>query len=464
MKNETNYRKSNQQSTSTCKQRNVGVQVVYSTKEYISPNIAATFNLELYEYPKYFVIPHTIISLSILCSIILYLSLQDINQENSLKYGLLAISVSFCCFGCVYLPDSIVRRPHPIFWRFIQSCAILYMFFLAFLLFQPTPENSRNLLKIFDDKLGVPLVAKSYAENCNIVKSTFPYIDLTNIYDSIDFFMTAHLVGWFVKMLIVRDVYLCWFLSIFFEIMEITFRHWLPNFWECWWDHAILDVFGCNALGIFLGHMVVHYFQMKNFKWFTYTQGAPYEISKEYSIKNIFNLFHPSTLSKHDWKIFSSFDRFRAVLWYIFFINMVDLSHFFIKMVLWIPADHNILFVRINFWACFAVVCTREYYEYVTNDTYKAVRFGHFNWLAHLVIFFEWMIIIKNRGDYFANPFPNEVLIFWGIVLIVLIAISIYLIRKEYCSGIKHKGKKIDLVEPDLTIEDFDPTKEIILM
>ena len=23
-----------------------------------------------------------------------------------------------------------------------------------------------------------------------------------------------------------------------FELIEISLRHWLPNFWECWWDHV----------------------------------------------------------------------------------------------------------------------------------------------------------------------------------------------------------------------------------
>jgi len=334
----------------------------------------------------------------------------------------------------------------------------LYMLFLAFLLFTPK-DDTKNLLRIFDDKLGVPLQNKNYAENCKVVTDTFPFIDLTNFIGAFDFFMTAHLVGWFVKMLIVRDVYLCWFLSIFFEIMELTFRHWLPNFYECWWDHLILDVFGCNALGIFLGHMVCHYFEMKNLKWFTKTVITE-EISQQYSYKNIFHLFHPNTLSKHDWKIFSSFDRFRSVLWYIFFINMVDLSHFFLKHVLWIPADHNILFVRINFWACFAVVCTREFYEYITNES--CTRFGQFNFLAHLVLFLEWMIIIRNREDSFIKPFPTEVIVFWTFVGLLLISISVYLMRKECCSGINNKKRKINLVEPEVTIEEFDPNQEIV--
>ena len=37
--------------------------------------------------------------------------------------------------------------------------------------------------------------------------------------------------------------------SILFELIEFTFDNWLPNFAECWWDHLLLDVLGCNLLG-----------------------------------------------------------------------------------------------------------------------------------------------------------------------------------------------------------------------
>ena len=47
--------------------------------------------------------------------------------------------------------------------------------------------------------------------------------------------------------------------------MELTFRHHLPNFYECWWDHLFLDIFGCNALGIYFGHLTCKFFEMKNY-------------------------------------------------------------------------------------------------------------------------------------------------------------------------------------------------------
>jgi hypothetical protein len=53
-----------------------------------------------------------------------------------------------------------------------------------------------------------------------------------------DEFVPAHILGWFSKTLIFRDVYFVWFLSILFELLEYSLGHVLHNFQECWWDHV----------------------------------------------------------------------------------------------------------------------------------------------------------------------------------------------------------------------------------
>lgn len=42
----------------------------------------------------------------------------------------------------------------------------------------------------------------------------------------------------------------------------------MPNFHECWWDHLLLDLFGCNLLGIILGHWFIKKTGMKKYHWF----------------------------------------------------------------------------------------------------------------------------------------------------------------------------------------------------
>jgi phosphatidylserine synthase 2 len=96
-----------------------------------------------------------------------------------------------------------------------------------------------------------------------------------------DEFVVAHILGWFGKAVMIRNQLLLWVLSIGFELMEVrsectigttskiffipviflarknayydilqlTFRHMLPNFNECWWDSIILDILICNWFG-----------------------------------------------------------------------------------------------------------------------------------------------------------------------------------------------------------------------
>ena len=95
------------------------------------------------------------------------------------------------------------------------------------------------MFKFFDSSLGKPLPEKSYAEDCRIYTPENPVSSFMNVYEAaVDVHFFAHLFGWWFKMMIIRDVKMCWICSVVFELLEITFRHWLPNFWECWWDHV----------------------------------------------------------------------------------------------------------------------------------------------------------------------------------------------------------------------------------
>jgi len=428
--------------------RNVGLQTIVPTKEYLIPSVAVTHNLEIEEYPKILALPHNVTSLILISAIIYYYGMSSQGSfEECSRNGVIGMILCVIVFGCTYLPDSVLRRPLPILWRLVSSCAIAYLLFITFLFFQ-NKDNAREFLAVFDNKLGKPLPEKSYAENCDLTTNKFPFINVENITGSVDMFVTAHLVGWYVKMLVVRDVKLCWFLSITFEILEITFRHWLPNFWECWWDHVILDIFGMNALGIWLGDLTCKFFEMKNYTWINKIQ--PEEKGKR-MIKKFLNYFTPNYYVRHEWDIFSSTKRFYSVLWFCVFSLLVDLSHFFGKFVLWLPANHFLLAIRIYLWGLLAIVCAREYYEYITNKTCK--RIGINVWLAHLILLVEWSIVLKFSDGIFSAPFPKYVLYFWSSVFLLISAITIHLVIKDFLSKGKKDETKIDLSEPKVEVE-----------
>lgn len=80
-------------------------------------------------------------------------------------------------------------------------------------------------------------------------------------------YVLTHFFGWLVKTIIFRNNILLWVSSVFFEILEISLAHILPNFHECWWDHLLLDLFGCNLLGILIGMFIIKAFKLRKHHW-----------------------------------------------------------------------------------------------------------------------------------------------------------------------------------------------------
>ena len=154
----------------------------------------------------------------------------------------MAAIVTFLAFSAFHMPDTVMTRPHPAFWRIILGCGMLYTMFMLYLLFLPL-DLARKELTVFYDDLGVDLEEKNYAEDCRLFTPDDPDSNFKNLSDAVfDIHFIAHLFGWWFKVLIVRDLKILWLSSIVFELLELTFKHWLPNFSECWWDHVSLFI------------------------------------------------------------------------------------------------------------------------------------------------------------------------------------------------------------------------------
>ncbi len=413
--------------------RSIGIQSIVPFRDQINPKIVSNFPLEELDYPKLILVPYTLSSLILTCSVIFIITFYSPFQnvifanttfDSSTEKEILKLILFYlkCVFyfivilGVTYFPDSLMRRPHPVFWRFLYSVGIFYCFVLLLLCIVHA-DDARYILKIFDDKLNTQLAYKSYGENCSILIKEYPFIDLSEIIKSIDIYVLAHFVGWFVKYLAIRNIWLAMFMSIFFELLEITFEHWLNNFIECWWDHLLLDVFGMNLLGIIIGYLTVRYFNMKSYKWLEIQEKNKYLQCSE---KNFLKYFFPSHTDVYEWDMLSSSTNFFGVLWFIIIFSLCDLGHFFLKFVLWLPITHYLLAIRIFMWGFLCIMAIREYYEYLKNKNSK--RLGHFLWLSHVMLFLEWMIIIKIAvtKDMFKEKFPNEIKYSWIITFFVL--------------------------------------------
>ncbi|OMJ75451.1 hypothetical protein SteCoe_25420 [Stentor coeruleus] len=407
------------------------VAVQTQSESTVGPRVLAKTPLPEYEFPQILYKAHTVLWLQAAILVITFVSLtrDDSNPFINTKAGMTASFILFTFISAVHLPNSpYLSRPHPVFWRILQGISFCYLAFLTYILYQNL-EDSRKFFSLFDSNLGKPLPEKSYAANCEVFTPNHPESYFANIKDCIfDVYIPCHALGWWFKMIIVRDVKLCAFLSVLFEFMEITLRHQLPNFYECWWDSLILDVIICNGGGIFLGWLTCRAFEMKEYYWGM--GGDPRTENERFSALSRSAIqLTPYSWSVYKWEMFSSSKNFVTTLWYIVFVNLVDLSNFYLKFILWIPSNHSLLLYRVLFWATLAIASTREYYEYVSSG-FK-LRLGTHCWIAHLIIAVEWLIVFKNSGGIFNNVMPMWLQYAWSLIAGFLIAAALCLFYKD---------------------------------
>ena len=107
------------------------------------------------------------------------------------------------------------------------------------IMFAQTMDTMHSMLQMLDSAYtGLPAPERSYATDCSLSWAT--------ITRASDVFVLSHSIGWFGKMLMLRDVWLCHVLSFMFELLEYIYTYTLPNFAECWWDHVRLCQCNCQ--------------------------------------------------------------------------------------------------------------------------------------------------------------------------------------------------------------------------
>jgi len=365
---------------------------------------------------------------------------------------MVALMSVFLLYCALQLNDSFFVHPHRVFWRIVQGLAILYLMFLVFLLFQ-TPEFSRSFFYYVDPELGKPLPERSYAQDCRLYTPENNISIFYNLKNALwDVFVPAHFVGWFGKAIIFRDWYLAWFMSIWFEVLEKSLKHILPNFEECWWDHLLLDILLCNGVGIWVGHKLLAYFEAENFNWMGINNIPITKIqSTRGKIKRIFSQFMPQRWTKFEWDFLSSPRRFLGTIIFVCWGSLIELNCFFLKFVLWHPPPHFLVINRLFLWFLICLPATREYYEFVNNPECKKV--GTMAWLAFALTGVETLIWIKCSKGQFSHVkgHPPYVVAIWTIGILVLITFYIlhFVVFKQHLKKtpsvqVEKKETKID--------------------
>ncbi|KNH05885.1 phosphatidylserine synthase [Perkinsela sp. CCAP 1560/4] len=356
--------------------------------------------------------PHTVISAAATLLAVFVLQYAFAGTYIS-HYGMafLASTGVFLVFSAVFLPDSILVRPHPVVWRITLGIGILYMILVTFLLFL-TVGDGRKFFQLLDPALGVPLEEALYATDCSICSIK----DLKKIWDALfDEFVVAHTIGYWVKMLVLRDFWLVFALSLGFEVIECTLQYWLENFKECWWDHLILDAFGCNLLGMIVGMATLRYLNMKEYNWV-----------KLHDIKGIKQKalritmqFTPRDWHIQNWTFFNSPSNTMQVIFVLGTILIQEANIFLLKYLLWIPPAHPFVITRVCIFGLLAIPAVREFYRYFRQERGER-RLGAASWVCCLAVYIETAVIIKygKQTEDFFKPFPTHVRYAWTIAAV----------------------------------------------
>ena len=309
-------------------------------------------------------------------------------------------------------PDSLFIRPHPTFWKVVHGVSIVYLLALVFVLFQST-GTVRALLKELDPELGVPLPEQSYAADCRLYTPEDPHSRFARLKEVVfDIFVVAHVLGWIGKALVLRDYKILWAISVMFELMELTFRHWLLNFNECWWDSWVLDVAVCNFLGMWIGMQVVQRLEGKRYDWaglsklpgvFPKLNRAVWQFTPEY--------WHPRA-----WCVFASPTRLLQTLVIVGLVLTFELNAFWLKTIFWLQPEHPYNTYRLLLWFFFAMPAVHEYYVFISEaDRVPVNKMGPYAWTSIFIATTEILVIYKHSRGLFPAPWPPEVVRAWSI-------------------------------------------------
>eukprot|EP01104_Vermistella_antarctica_P011432 TRINITY_DN3191_c0_g1_i2.p1 TRINITY_DN3191_c0_g1~~TRINITY_DN3191_c0_g1_i2.p1 ORF type:complete len:455 (+),score=91.50 TRINITY_DN3191_c0_g1_i2:253-1617(+) len=390
--------------------------------------------------------PHTITFLTLVLVALVYTAFtrsEAHTTSENVKFGLGAVVAVFLFYCMVQLKDGVFIRPHPVIWRLINGITILYFLFNVFLLFQ-TVDDARELLSYYDPELNTPLPERNYAEDCTFYTPDDPESNFANLVNTVhDEFVLAHFIGWWAKAFVFRDWFLATFCSLLFELMEMTFKHWLPNFSECWWDSVILDILVCNLGGIFMGMMTIKYFRMKKYDW----RGREYkkddddhdDVDEEKSTRASKMVAAARrriedarpTIDPFKWNMMTNWKHFYCVTLLAVTCELIELNCFFLKHILWIPSSHQICVARLLIMELACLPAAREFYQFATDPTCK--RLGAGAWLLYATVGLELLVIAKFSDGMFAAPIPSLVVWSWTIALSLFFGVSLsYFVWRNY--------------------------------
>jgi len=388
-------------------------------KTYIEVNDRQVDDISL----EFFYKPHTI---TLLIGCLVFLTFLVFSRDPNADFrgnvltGCAGVFMFFMVISILAFPNGPFTRPHPIIWRMVFGCSVLYLLIVQFLIHQDY-ETVRSLIVWIDPAMKNYTIdmEKEYGTNCWDI--TFD-----RIWSHFDWFAFGHYWGWGMKALLLRHYGICWSISIMWELTEMAFGHLLPNFYECWWDNMVLDVLLCNGLGIFTGMQVCKWFEMREHHW----ESIKNIKTKKGKIKRALLQFTPESFNSTRWlDPECSWMRFVAIFQLVLAFQLVELNTFFVKHFFPMPAEHPICVVRILLQGLMSAPAIRQYYSYVTDKNCK--RFGSQLWVFIFLILSELILNIKFGLELFSQTQISK-MVLWLLLNLMISILGMIVSMKIY--------------------------------
>lgn len=224
-----------------------------------------------------------------------------------------------------YLNPYIENVANKWMQRFFRCClnlALMYMCWLIFML-NMRPDMGRASLGFLDSRLNKKIERgmHTYGEDCALTLARF--------WDDIDHYYLVHCLDYFALAILFRDPYICHFWSIYYEIIELSAKHRLPHFEECWWDSLLTDIAFSNTPAIILGLIFIDRLGVRRYDW----------------------LGRFGKQSVLDWEVFKCHRRFAGNCLPLVLFSFHFLSSFFLMNALLVPPTHPAVACRMLLWA-----------------------------------------------------------------------------------------------------------------
>jgi len=296
--------------------------------------------------------------------------------------GLLLLLVVYTVLNA---PDGLMVRPHPALWRALHGWNLWYCLLLTAILVLPCNDGVAVMGWIFPDVDRTPDKKPAQTLGFDHLTCAVTWTNVRRQFTSIWFM--AHVVGWWAKMLIFRDLKICLVYATFFEITELTLQFLVPEFQECWWDSIFLDWGLSNIGGMMLGTITLRMLNLKQYRWASIKERRG--LAK---VRRLILQLTPYSWSEYQWNPGNAplTMILNTLIWMITLV--AEVNSFFLINILHLPRAHPFNYARQVLLCLTAVPAVSEWYWYTKG---RMARIGHSTWLLAVTVSVELLLVVK---------------------------------------------------------------------